>query len=721
MSGSALNPRTNQNVVRFGLFELDLRTGELRKSGIRIKLQEQPFQILAMLLEHPSEIVTREDLQKRLWPQDTFVDFDLSLNSAVKKLRQALGDDSEHPRFIETLYRRGYRFIGQTNGAPAVEEPATVSAAPLQVLPPSSQGNVVAHEPAAKTRKINLVVLAWIIPALLIVIAALVWFTRPTPPPRILGYTQITHDGLRKLSMVTDSDRLYIEELQGDHFGISQVSVNGGESSAVAIPFANSFAADIASDGSALLVTSFKGTEGPAALWSVPLPTGSPQRLNDSSGEAAAWSGDRSRIVFAHGPDIYAAHGNGSQPRKLATVIGSVSGLRFSPDGRRIRFDVLDPKTGFTAIWEIYADGSHLRPLLPGWNETPRECCGNWTPDGKYYIFQSLRDGKTNLWILPEQAHSLTAAKPEQLTNGPLDFSFPVASKDGKRIFAVGSQPRTELVRYNGRSGFTSYLGGISATDLAFSSDGQFVAYISVPEGTLWRSKADGSQRLQLTEPALQAALPRWSPDGKQIVFMGQTMNTNWRAYLIASDGGATHDLLPSVTVGFDPTWSPDGRSVVLTLNEAGESHDIVSGPGVAIVDLQTKKISPLPHAERFFSPRCSPDGKFIAALSIDSQKLVLFDRAIQQWTDLVTMPIGYPSWSHDGRYLYFDTTLTDDPALFRVRISDRKLERLASLKGLRRFWGQFASWTGLAPDDSFLLVRDTSSQEIYALDWQVP
>src|SRR5579864_9027272 len=118
MSGSALNPRTNQNVVRFGLFELDLRTGELRKSGIRIKLQEQPFQILAMLLDRPGEIVTREELQNRLWPQDTFVDFDLSLNSAVKKLRQALNDDSENPRFVETLYRRGYRFIGPVNGPP---------------------------------------------------------------------------------------------------------------------------------------------------------------------------------------------------------------------------------------------------------------------------------------------------------------------------------------------------------------------------------------------------------------------------------------------------------------------------------------------------------------------------------------------------------------------------------------------------------------------------
>src|SRR2546421_11941345 len=117
MSGSALNPRTNQNVVRFGLFELDLRVGELRKSGLKIKLQEQPLQILTVLLERPGEIVTREELQKRLWPEDTFVDFDLSLNSAVKKLRQALNDDSDNPRFIETLYRRGYRFIGPVNGA----------------------------------------------------------------------------------------------------------------------------------------------------------------------------------------------------------------------------------------------------------------------------------------------------------------------------------------------------------------------------------------------------------------------------------------------------------------------------------------------------------------------------------------------------------------------------------------------------------------------------
>src|SRR5262249_40902553 len=104
-------PEARPGMVRFGLFEVDLDSRELRKSGVRIKLQDQPFLILTSLLERPGAIITREELQKKLWPSDTFVDFDLSLNSAVKKLRQALNDDAENPRFVETLYRRGYRFI----------------------------------------------------------------------------------------------------------------------------------------------------------------------------------------------------------------------------------------------------------------------------------------------------------------------------------------------------------------------------------------------------------------------------------------------------------------------------------------------------------------------------------------------------------------------------------------------------------------------------------
>jgi Tol biopolymer transport system component len=215
--------------------------------------------------------------------------------------------------------------------------------------------------------------------------------------------------------------------------------------------------------------------------------------------------------------------------------------------------------------------------------------------------------------------------------------------------------------------------------------------------------------------------LPRWSPDGKQILFMGRTANTGWRAFVISSAGGAPRDLVPSAPVAYDPNWSPDGKAVVLTLNEAGSPGALPSGPGIAIFDLTNEKLSALPGAAQLFSPRWSPDGRYIAAITDDSEKLRLFDRTTKQWNDLVNMPIGYPSWSHDGQYLYFDTTLTDDPAFFRVRIADHRVERLVSLKDLQRYWGDFGPWTGLAPDDSLLVVRDIGSQDIYALDWKAP
>src|ERR1700757_5518977 len=124
---------TSKRALRFGLYEVDFAAQELRKSGIRIKIQDQPFQILALLLERPGQIVTREEIQKRLWAGDTFVDFDLGLNSAVKKLRQALGDESENPRFVETLYRRGYRFLAPVQGDPA-------AAVPITPVPPQPSG-----------------------------------------------------------------------------------------------------------------------------------------------------------------------------------------------------------------------------------------------------------------------------------------------------------------------------------------------------------------------------------------------------------------------------------------------------------------------------------------------------------------------------------------------------------------------------------------------------
>jgi len=708
-----------RKVVRFGLFEVDFDAQELRKSGIKIKIQDQPFQILALLLERPGQIVTREEIQKRLWAGDTFVDFDLGLNSAVKKLRQALGDESDNPRFVETLYRRGYRFL-----APVQDQmPAS---APITGIPPVAPGNadgghtrLPPGQPAGHAAPIKgpRKFLGYLLLPLCLGIGLLGGYgLRPLSAPRITAYQQITQDGRQKRDIASDGERLYLQEYEHGHSVIGQVSAAGGETSLLQSAFANPILENIAPDASALFVGEFHEMYKPGPLWFLPLPAGAPRRVGDLVAQSVVPSPDGKSLLFSDAKAVYEASAGGGLVHQLFATTGTASNLAFSPDGRRFCFHVTDVRAATSALWVANRDGSGLHPVFPGGEESQHDSGPKWTSDGRYLIFQRYREGHENIWVLPECARWF-GRKPQafQLTNGPLDFGYPLPSRDGKKIFAVGAHPRTELMRYDEASGFKPYLGGLSATDLAFSADGQWVTYVSVPDNALWRSRVDGRDRRQLTDSGkIRAALPRWSPDAQRIVFMGRTPSSNWHAYLISADGGAFQDLVPAASAGLDPAWTPDGKSIVLSLGNIG-----ITGQGISIVDLESGKVRDLPGAEHLFSPRVSPDGKFIAALTIDSMALMLFDVAAQKWTELLNTPVGYPSWSHNGQYIYFDSKLSEDPALCRLRVSDRKLERLAGLSGIPRFWGQLAEWTGIAPDDSLLLTRDASDEEVYALDWQ--
>ncbi len=709
-----------RRVIRFGLYEIDLASQELRKSGVKIKIQEQPFQILALLLERPGEIVTREEIQKRLWTGDTFVDFDLGLNSAVKKLRQVLGDESDNPRFVETLYRRGYRFLAPVHGADL--QPTLVAPKPIHPSGGSASAQVeltigsfppgpkALPEDDARWQPLYL-----LLPLILAAGLLTGYALRPPSPPRVTGYRQITHDGLQKYVLATDGERLYVEENISGHFAVAEVSSSGGESSFVPSPFTNLLLGGITPDGSALLVGESHNKMKEASLWSLPLPAGGPRRVGEIVAESVAPSPDGKSLIFANGNSLYAATSDGSQVRQLFSVNGIPSALAFAPDGKKFCFALSDIRTATSALWEANVDGNHLHPVFPIAQAPPHDSAPQWTPDGRYLLFQRYRDGHINVWGLPLRSRWFgRQPEPVQLTNGPLDFGFPLPSRDAKKIFVVGSHLRSELIRYDGRSAFQGYFGGASITDLAFSADGNWVTYVTVPDKALWRSRVDGSERLQLTEPSkIWAGLPRWSPDGKQLAFMGRTVSSNWRVYLISANGGNFEDLVPTASAGLDPNWMPDGKSIVLSLGLAGPT-----GQGISVVDIATRKVTDLPGAENLFSPRVSPDGKTIVGITTDSENLMLFDVAKQRWTEAVHMPVGYPTWSHDGQYLYFGTVLSGDPGYYRMRMSDHKVERMVSLSGIRRYWGELGEWIGLAPDDSLLLSRDASDQEVYAIDW---
>ena len=710
---------TAKRAIRFGLYEVDFASQELRKSGIKIKIQDQPFQILALLLERPGQIVTREEIQKRLWAGDTFVDFDLGLNSAVKKLRQALGDESDNPRFIETLYRRGYRFL-----APVQDEAATSAA--ISIIAPQTAsdgngtkagGNGLAELPgrgAPQEPSARKLLLYLALPILLGLGLLGGYWLRPSSRPRITGYQQITSDGRQKYNITPDGERLYFGQYDSGHFGIGQVSAAGGETATVQSPFSNTMIAGVTPDGSALLVGEFHHMNKQAQVWLLPLPTGAPRRLDDLVVESL--TPFPQGLIFSKPDGVYEAASDGSQLRQILTTNGIATDLAVSSDGRKISYTVTDRRTASNRIWVANRDGSNAHPLFASGGGSGRDCCAKWTADGKHLLFERYREGHSNIWVWSERQFWYNRQpQAQQLTNGPLDFSAPSPSREAKRFFAVGARPGAELLRYDGKSGFRAFFGGLSVSDLAFSEDGQWVTYVSIPDRALWRSRVDGSERMQLTAPGtISVGLPRWSPDGTQIVFMGRKLNANWRACLISANGGKFEELAPDAAAGVDPGWTPDGKSIVLSLNNLG-----ASGRGISILDLETRKARDLPGAEHLFSPRVSPDGKYIAAINGDETALMLFDVSARRWTELIKMHISYPSWSHNGQYLYFDSYLSEDPGLYRIRISDRKLERLVSLTAIRRFWGPLGEWAGLAPDDSLLITRDASNEEVYAIDWQ--
>jgi Tol biopolymer transport system component len=305
------------------------------------------------------------------------------------------------------------------------------------------------------------------------------------------------------------------------------------------------------------------------------------------------------------------------------------------------------------------------------------------------------------------------------LTNGPQSWIWPVPSLDGKRLFVHGSRERNEFVRYDLKSGqFVPEFVGISGSDLEFSKDGKWVAYQSLPAAALWRSAADGNQRVQLTSFPMQASLPRWSPDGKQIAFCGQPRRGNgstFRIYVVSADGGA----LKQLTNGecgkdsggdADPSWSPDGASLVF-----GCARPVPAEAFLHTVDLKTGRVSTLPGGEGMWSPRWSPNGRFIAGLSTTDERIVLYDFRTQKRSELSSVPSGDPGWTQDGESLFYRSA-GDDASWWRVRIRDRKTERVAALKNT-----SVTDWFAPAPNNSLITAREVGTNEIYALDWEAP
>jgi eukaryotic-like serine/threonine-protein kinase len=559
---------------------------------------------------------------------------------------------------------------------------------------------------------------------LLVVMGALVfttlvavWFlSRPLTPPRISAYTQITHDGRDKELRGTDGSRLYFTQSSPNR--LAQVSVSGGEIAEVPIAMpAQSFGGrlrDVSRDGSnALIVLTDTGEDRQAdsSLWIAPILGGAAKRLDN--GVSGDFSPDGSGVIYStEQGDIFLVRIDGTGKRKLANAGSTAGWFRWSPDGKTIRFN-----TAGGLLWEMNSDGSAIHRLLPEWKEPGSQCCGAWTSDGSFYLFE-LDNSPTldEFWALDERRRLFRQrpSAPVRLTTGPILWRRPIPSRDGK-IFSVGVTPRGELSRVVPRTGaLQPSLGGISAEDISFSSNGKSVAYVSYPDGILWKADRDGSNPVRLSGSPNHVIDPRWSPDSKQILFFSVAPDRHSASYLVSAEGGIPRKLIPEEDVDtWDANWSPDGTKVLF--DWGGPS----SKPGkrdLRILDVNSRLVQIVPGSAGFWSSRWSPDGRYLAALAYPHMPILrIFDITTEQWTAVPTSgDVEFPCFSHDSRFIYF-LRYGRDQGVFRIPVTGGKEEREVDMTNWH-LTGYFGYSMTLDPTDAPLVLRDVGSNDIYAL-----
>jgi Tol biopolymer transport system component/DNA-binding winged helix-turn-helix (wHTH) protein len=700
--------------VHFGEFELDVRNHRLRRSGSELKLERIPMELLILLASRPGELVRREEIIQELWGDEINVDTENAINTAIRKIRQVLGDDSSSPRFVQTISKRGYRFLAEP----------TRPAEPPQAPEATSTG--------LRSKTIRSKTMRWIVPAgiaALLCVGLVVWGIRHSRKAlRVSNYVAITHDGLPKQGpLLSDGVRIYFVSGNLNHRSISQISVNGGEASTLVSGLQSPRLKDISSNGSELLAASFGLDSGDSAggraglnesaLWSISLPSGSVRRIGDLFADAAAFAPNGQKIAIGWNNALYVVNSDGTDQRKIAQLSGAASSIRWSPDGKRLRLTIMDPKTLRSSLWELFTDGTTLHEILRGWNPAPDECCGGWSSDGRWYVFQSTRDGRSDIWALPEPSGLIDGkpGEPIQLTAGPINSLAPGMSTDGRKLYMIGQQLRGELNRYDARlKQFVPYLNGVSAEFLNFSRDGKWMAYVSFPDHLLWRCNVQGDHCLQMTGPEMQPAAPRWSPDSTRIAFFDASSGKPFKLFIVSANGGSPLAVVDEPWNEIDPNWSPDGQTLVF-------SHfpvfDRQADLGIYSFDLVTHRLAKLPGSDGNWMPRWSPDGSFILGRSADSISLLLFDVPRQAWHELARgESFGYANWSSDSRFVYV-LKRGNEPAIERIRVSDGKTEIVASLTGVRQTGFRNAVWTGLTPDNDPLILRDVGTEELYSLN----
>ena len=558
----------------------------------------------------------------------------------------------------------------------------------------------------------------------------------PGPAPRITGYRALV-GGLPRPpeSWATDGDRVYYTIDREGRYEIYQVPLAGGEPARLETPFQQAMVLDASARRSALLVLGWDGgltdwQSRDQTLWILPVPAGA-ARNTGQKGLAAAWSLDGERLAFSGGSDDYSkqvagtlfvARGDGSEPRTVWRGDAEIPWVRWSPDGRRLRFDVFDRDAAEWWTMEVPVDGG-AGASAP--KRVVRGERGVFSPDGRSFVLgrwgpsdPSAAAGgpRFDLYVRAEGRGAALRGEtqPRPLTFGPLDFVAPVFTPDGRQLVAAGALRRMELLRYAASRSRFERVPDAGGAFVEYSRDGQWVAWVDPSSMTLWRSRRDGTGRLQLTVPPMAVGLIHWSPDGHRLLFVADpTGGRQPRAvYLVSREGGRLESFSDPLS---NPVWDP------CWLDASTVAWGNLRGDGAAVwtVDLRSRRVAPLPGSAGMMGPKCPGEGEVLAAKNW-TEGYWLYRPETGRWTDLgVASNLWYPTFARDRSTVY--GLSLDERAIYRFRLDDPRRVKVADLGTIEPTAPWPEVWMGLDPDDAPLILRNTGFSDLFVLDWTSP
>jgi DNA-binding winged helix-turn-helix (wHTH) protein/Tol biopolymer transport system component len=659
---------TPSPIIRFSAFEVNLHSGELRKQGQKVKLQEQPFQVLVALLQRPGELVTREELRTNLWPADTFVDFDHSLNAAVKRLRDALGDSADAPVFVETLARRGYRFIA------SIDSPA----APSEIV-------ITAAPEGRKTLSLR----RWFAAAVLsfIIVSVLAWVVRRLSSQQ----TQIVE---RKLTANSSENRVDSAAVSPegkylaytDNTGIYLKLIHTGETHPVPLP--PNFSAHVDGwfpDGSHILVTR-QAESRKLSLWSISVFGGSPRQLADDA-RAGSVSPDGSHIAFQRrdiGREEWVMRSDGTEQVMVAADRSSwVGSPKWSPDGSRIAY-VRMAQTYNARVSSVEVNEWHKASARTILSDTALGPSLWWLPNGLlvYTLGDAENQQGASLWMATPQESGKPLASSKRITRGIGWINQVTGSADGK-LLTFTRENTISSVYIGALAPDSTRLVAIRRLTLdenqnlpfAWTPDSKAVLFSSNRNGIseIFKQATDQPLAEGVMTSAEQLLQPRVTPDHSEILYISTPksadLKTTSSIFAIPIAGGTPRLVLQDVGI-WNVQCAPLPSAVCMYSNLKGDKSEAFR------FDARTGKSSEQPQVDPWCNWSLSPDG-LQRAIVCDGDKGTIRLRStvtgetrelkVKEWDEL-----GSIEWSMDGKSLLPVWHHDSDTALLNVALDGK-------------------------------------------------